>query len=152
MKIVTLNKDHEIDSLKKESLISSLKYEKTKYYSIIFALSLAFMGSILLVLARHHHKMRINKNALEKTNAELGRLNAELHDKIHEIKTLGGLLPICSQCKKIRNDRGYWEQLEGYISTHSSATFTHGICPNCADDLYPEAAQRIREKQAGATS
>lgn len=48
-----------------------------------------------------------------------------------EIKHLRGLLPICSYCKKIRNDRDYWEQLEGYISRHSDATFSHGICPDC---------------------
>ena len=68
-------------------------------------------------------------------------------EKINEIRTLSGLLPICAQCKKIRNDEGYWEQLEGYISQHSAATFTHGICPHCLDDLYPGTAERIKAKK-----
>ena len=53
-----------------------------------------------------------------------------------EIKILSGLLPICSNCKKIRDDKGYWNVLEGYIQTHSAAKFSHGICPECSDELY----------------
>lgn len=55
-----------------------------------------------------------------------------------EIKTLRGFLPICSYCKKIRNDRNYWEQLEIYIGEHSDASFTHGICPDCATKIMRE--------------
>ena len=55
-----------------------------------------------------------------------------------EIKTLGGLLPICSHCKKIRDDKGYWSQVESYIREYSMAEFTHGICPECADKYYPD--------------
>ena len=53
-----------------------------------------------------------------------------------EIKTLSGLLPICAKCKKIRDDKGYWKQIEEYISTHSDAEFSHSICPQCAKELY----------------
>lgn len=66
----------------------------------------------------------------------------ELNDRIQEavasIKVLGGLIPICSNCKKIRDDKGYWEHLEKYIQTHSEAQFSHGICPDCAAKLYPD--------------
>lgn len=55
-----------------------------------------------------------------------------------EVKILSGLLPICSHCKKIRDDKGYWNQLEDYIVHHSEAQFSHSICEDCADDLYPE--------------
>ncbi len=55
-----------------------------------------------------------------------------------ELKTLTGLLPICSICKNIRDDKGYWRQIELYIRTHSSAEFSHGICPECARKAYPE--------------
>jgi DNA-binding response OmpR family regulator len=55
----------------------------------------------------------------------------ELEDALSRVKTLQGLLPICSYCKKIRNDRNYWQQVEGYISDHSEAQFSHGICPEC---------------------
>jgi PAS domain S-box-containing protein len=64
------------------------------------------------------------------------------HDRLLEtmeqIKTLSGLLPICSSCKKIRNDKGYWSQIETYISDHSEAQFSHGICPECAKKLYSD--------------
>ncbi len=55
-----------------------------------------------------------------------------------EIKILRGILPICASCKKIRNDKGYWEQIEMYIRDHSEAEFSHGLCPDCAQKLYPD--------------
>jgi len=66
------------------------------------------------------------------------RLIEELRDALTHIKTLRGLLPICAACKKIRDDRGYWTQIEQYIRAHSEAEFTHGICPECVKKLYPE--------------
>ncbi len=53
-------------------------------------------------------------------------------------KLLSGLIPICASCEKIRDDRGYWSQVETYIATHSEAKFSHGICPDCIKTLYPE--------------
>jgi AmiR/NasT family two-component response regulator len=69
---------------------------------------------------------------------ELRRLNAELQDALAQVKILSGLLPICASCKKIRDDEGYWHQVEVYIRDHSEARFSHGICPDCARALYPE--------------
>jgi len=57
---------------------------------------------------------------------------------LEEIKVLRGFLPICASCKKIRDDKGYWTQMEAYIRDHSEAEFSHGICPECAKKLYPE--------------
>ena len=54
------------------------------------------------------------------------------------MKTLSGLLPICSGCKKIRDDRGYWQQVEVYVARHSEAEFSHGVCPECSERLYGE--------------
>jgi PAS domain S-box-containing protein len=62
----------------------------------------------------------------------------ELQEALDKVTTLSGLLPICSGCKKIRNDQGYWQQVEGYIMEHSSARFTHGLCPECVSRLYPD--------------
>ncbi len=62
---------------------------------------------------------------------DLARRVAELEDALAQVKQLRGLLPICSYCKKIRNDKDYWEQMETYVSEHSAATFSHGICPSC---------------------
>jgi len=63
---------------------------------------------------------------------------ATLHRTVqleHQIDTLSGMLPLCAWCKKVRNDRGYWEQIEHYISTHSSASVTHGVCPECRQKM-----------------
>jgi hypothetical protein len=66
------------------------------------------------------------------------RDNAERLEKaLSRVKTLSGLLPICASCKKIRDDKGYWNQIETYLDQHSNATFSHGICPDCAQRLYP---------------
>lgn len=63
---------------------------------------------------------------------------ANLHKALSEIKVLSGFLPICASCKKIRDDKGYWNQIEVYVRDHSEAEFTHSICPACARKLYPD--------------
>ena len=74
------------------------------------------------------HVLKVEKELLHETN--------ELQKALSEIKTLSGLLPICASCKKIRDDKGYWNQIELYIRDHSEAEFSHGICPPCAEKLY----------------
>jgi len=69
---------------------------------------------------------------------EREKLIRELKDALAKVKTLSGLLPICAACKKIRDDKGYWNQIESYIRDRSEADFSHGICPECAKRLYPE--------------
>jgi len=71
---------------------------------------------------------------------EREKLITELQAAMENVKMLSGLLPICSSCKKIRDDDGYWNQLEGYIQKHSIATFTHSVCPECFPKLYPDFA------------
>jgi PAS domain S-box-containing protein len=70
--------------------------------------------------------------------AEREALIRELQEAMSEVKTLSGLLPICANCKKIRDDQGYWNQIETYIQQHSEAEFSHGICRECAEKLYPD--------------
>lgn len=69
---------------------------------------------------------------------ERDTLLQELHAAASNIKVLKGLLPICAACKKIRDDKGYWNQIEIYVADHSEADFTHGCCPDCARRLYPD--------------
>jgi DNA-binding NtrC family response regulator len=69
---------------------------------------------------------------------ERQRLITELRNALDHIKQLQGMLPICSVCKKIRDDKGYWNRIESYISMHSEVKFSHGICPDCAKKLYPD--------------
>ena len=70
--------------------------------------------------------------------SNLEKINGELSEALGKVKTLSGLLPICASCKKIRDDKGYWNQIEGYIQDHTDAAFSHGICPGCIETLYPE--------------
>ena len=73
------------------------------------------------------------RERLKKKQEELIR---ELKESMDKVKTLSGLLPICASCKKIRDDNGYWTQIENYIRDHSEAEFTHGFCPACVKKLY----------------
>lgn len=73
---------------------------------------------------------------------ERARLIAELRNALAEVKQLSGLLPICANCKRIRDDQGYWATVEQYISQHTEAEFSHGICPECRDKLYPELPRK----------
>lgn len=84
--------------------------------------------------------LAIQHDITERKHAEEERtkLITELQGALSNVKMLSGLLPICSSCKKIRDDKGYWKQVEGYVMEHSDATFSHGICPDCAKKLYPD--------------
>ncbi|WP_306601929.1 response regulator [Geothrix sp. 21YS21S-2] len=90
-----------------------------------------FRGAELLARVAIHVKLR---QALERERG----LRRSLEETLAQVKTLSGLLPICARCKKIRDDNGYWNQIEAFISAHSDADFTHGICPDCSRALYPE--------------
>jgi AmiR/NasT family two-component response regulator len=82
--------------------------------------------SIVIAMARFNDIMQLRK------------LNTELKEALRKVKTLTGLIPICAKCKKIRNDSGYWEEVEIYIKEHSEALFSHGICPECTQEIYPD--------------
>lgn len=84
--------------------------------------------------------MTISRDITERKNSEkaLRREKEKLEEALAEVKKLSGLLPICSSCKKIRDDNGYWNQIENYIRDHSEADFSHSLCPECAKKLYPK--------------
>ena len=119
--------------------------------------SWAWLAEALLLLGAISSLVRVRVAALARSKAELEALvvlrtkelqgrNEELSTALGNVKQLSGLLPICAACKKIRDDSGYWNQLETYISRHSEADFSHGICPECADEMFPElaAAKRLQ--------
>jgi PAS domain S-box-containing protein len=81
----------------------------------------------------------------KRAEAEREKLIGELQEALGNIKTLSGLIPICAQCKKIRDDKGYWQQVEVYVRDHSEAKFSHGLCPECTKLLFPE----LQEKRKG---
>jgi AmiR/NasT family two-component response regulator len=93
----------------------------------------AIERSIAIAMARFKDMMD-----LRRLNVELERHNQDLQAALAKVKQLSGLLPICANCKKIRNDQGYWQDVAVYVRDHSEADFSHGICPDCMKKLYPE--------------
>ena len=96
---------------------------------------------ISIAMARHGDLMKLRQLYLE-----IEAKNNELEKALEEIKTLRGIVPICSFCKKIRDDEGFWNQVEAYMSAHSEARFSHSICPQCLEENYPEFADEILTK------
>lgn len=118
--------------------------------TIAYAFSLGLLwllGFSGLVWANRGLKNRARER--DRAEAELQKAHDELEKRVRErtadlrkalddIKTLKGIVPICSHCKKIRDDKGYWSQLEAYVQKHSEAEFSHGICPDCAKEFHPD--------------
>ena len=87
-------------------------------------------------LQKTYDELEIKVRERKQAEKEREQLINELQEALANVKTLSGLLPICANCKKIRDDKGYWNQIEGYIQTHSEAKFSHSMCPECSDELY----------------
>ncbi len=87
-----------------------------------------------------------------KLEAERERLITELQEALAKVETLSGLLPMCAWCKNIRNDEGYWQTVEQYISEHSKAEFTHGICFDCMKKEFPEAYEETIGKDSSRSN
>ena len=81
-------------------------------------------------------RLDVGRRMVELQAALAGKI-AELQKTLDEVRTLRGIIPICAKCKKIRDDKGYWNQVEVYVRAHSDAEFSHGFCPECARKLYP---------------
>ena len=99
----------------------------TVSFFIVFAL--AFFS------ARRWKEVRISNNLLLQRNKDIQKA-------LSEIKQLQGIIPICAECKKIRDDEGFWQRVESYIQDHSGAKFSHSICPECMKKLYPEFVKK----------
>jgi len=115
-------------------------------WTVVLSL-LWLIGLLALSLSARGLKNRIREKdeadaKLQKAHDELeqrvGERTADLQKALNDIKTLKGIVPICSHCKKIRDDKGYWSQVEEYVQKHSKAEFSHSICPDCAKKYYSE--------------
>ena len=95
-------------------------------------------------------EMALYRHHLEQEREELVR---ELQDALFEVRRLSGLLPICISCKKIRDDRNYWQQLDKYVADHTEARFSHGICPECYDKVVkPELEKYLSSSDSASGS
>ena len=88
-------------------------------------------------------RLRVGRRVVD-LQAALATRIAQLQDALSRVKQLQGLLPICSYCKRIRDDHDYWQQVETYMSEHSQATFTHGICPECYEKFFKTELEELR--------
>jgi len=102
-------------------------HERVETISVILVIVGVFVSAAIAFI-KVRYVLKVEKMLLHERN--------ELQKALSEIKTLSGLLPICASCKKIRDDKGYWKQLELYIRDHSEAEFSHSICPTCVERLY----------------
>jgi hypothetical protein len=110
-----------------------------------------FLSLVVLQIGENLCFIMLNSERLESELVEakttLSSTVQELERALGEVKTLTGLLPICAHCKNVRDDQGYWRAVEHFIEEHSEAQFSHGICPDCLQKLYPELAAGILQKK-----
>jgi hypothetical protein len=115
--------------------------EDVDFYSTIVEFLAVRVGA---ELERYYIEEKLKQQVAART-AELEKTNQELEKALSEIKTLQGIIPICSICKNIRDDQGFWQQVESYISKHSQASFSHAICPECEKEYYADLKNFLEE-------
>ena len=125
----------QISSTAAES-VASVVFKSFSLSMLPWSISFAFFNGVI----------GLYYGTIKQANLAKEELINDLQKALAEVKKLSGMLPICSSCKKIRDDEGYWQQIEEYIRNHSEADFTHGICNDCVKDLYPEFYQKFTEK------
>ena len=123
LSIIALLKDQKVKIVTREIVIDGSVYEQKITY--------VKNRNLIRIFARDITERKQAENALRQ---EIDKIQ----DILGKVKTLDGLLPICSHCKKIRDDNGCWNQIEAYLKDHSEANFSHGLCPECAKKLYPD--------------
>lgn len=122
--------------LREEQRVREAVIERQRLIAIL-AVGLLVTALLLLgVLLHFNRRGRIRREALARTNASLEAANRQLREAQSEVQTLKGLIPICSHCKRVRDDEGYWESVESYITSRSEALFSHSICQECGPSIY----------------
>lgn len=140
----------EMEGKQKEIELLEERSTNQQLIAVLFATGLGAVIIIAVVIHRNFRRQRALSECLTASNAEKEHLIAELKDAMDHIRTLGELLPICSNCKSVRDDKGYWQALDRYISAHTDTKISHGICPDCMKSLYPEIAARVNYHRVSA--
>jgi transcriptional regulator with GAF, ATPase, and Fis domain len=115
--------------------------EDVDFYSAIVEFLAMRIGA---ELEKYYIEEKLKRQVAERT-AELEETNKKLEKALSEITTLQGIIPICSKCKNIRDDQGFWQQVESYISIHSQASFSHAICPKCEKEYYCDLESCLKQ-------
>ena len=124
-----------------DSFVDAFIFEKTTLFEQIFhptTFEIYIRSLILMIFLVFSYIIAHIITKLSKSEFEKQQTIEELKKTQKELKILHGIISICASCNKIRNDQGNWQQLETYIHQHSEAVFSHGICPDCMEDLYPD--------------
>jgi GAF domain-containing protein len=115
-------------------------------FDLDFIQTSAHVAGVAIERARTEQELDEHRHNLEELvqarTLELERVNQELREAMQDLKVLRGMLPICASCKSVRDDTGYWLQIESYIAQHTEAVVTHGLCPVCADKVFPATRRR----------
>jgi hypothetical protein len=122
---------------------------RNRTLALLIVICLIILCGTVVLIGSVIHSIAIQQQAsdeIQRTNNDLHNANTNLNEALESIKTLKGMLPICSYCKKIRNDTGYWQQIESYVKEHSDADFSHSICPSCVKLHFPDIADDILGK------
>lgn len=120
------------------ALLDNKPIEDVDFYNAIVEFLAIRIGN---ELDRHYMEEELKRQVVIRT-AELEEVNRKLQKSLSEIKTLQGIVPICSYCKQVRDDKGFWNQVEAYVTEHTEAKFSHGICPKCAEKHYPNISKK----------
>ncbi len=138
---------------KKQIQIEALQREKRSQARLMgLWIALGMLGfTIAGVLVLSRRRIRQAHQDLQELHERNLTLIGDLQTALTEVKTLQGLIPICAHCKKIRDDQGFWNQMESYIQSRSEATFSHGICPDCAKEVMAELQHLYPKARADAS-
>ena len=107
---------------------------------------LSINNNLEKLVSKRTNELKEKIDALYKSEKERAKTIKDLEKALAEVKTLSGLLPICASCKNIRDDKGYWNSIETFVGDRSEAQFSHSLCPDCAQKLYPEQMKRMKPK------
>lgn len=143
--------------IKPDFLIKSIASKSINIFIAIQVLLLVLILAVILPYVNKKYYNNLTKIITEQTETlnkqknELENKNKKLLVAMDEIKSMSGLLPICSNCHQIRDDTGYWNKLESYISDRIDVKFSHSVCPDCMKLLYPDAWKKVNEKKLKST-
>ncbi len=152
-RIASLRARIETERLRSERRAQEGLIARQRVVVALAAAVLALAAALLVVLYRFNLRLRERQRELAAANAGLEVANAELRTALSEVRTLKGFIPICARCKRIRDDKGFWEAVETYVSARSEAMFSHSICTKCGPELYGEewhasqALESVRESE-----